>query len=213
MCRVWPWINICRKHQATCRKMLLPYRAGVYCLPDFNNGCRKVRDFITSREDYCKSVFSNVSVVHLNPLQSMLHAAVCFITRKRKYDHTTATIHDQQHGLPVKQQIDYNCLHYMVPCIYVTSAFWCHQYRVALASGQLLTATYGEIHLAPKALRCMNHLYACHCSRSTYRQFCSKLKCCLTEHIWCEQLCLHDNNLCYKAKLWRTIIKFLIIDY
>ena len=34
-----------------------------------------VHAFITSRVDYCNSVFGNASAVHLYPLQSVLHAA------------------------------------------------------------------------------------------------------------------------------------------
>ena len=51
-----------------------------------------VRAFITSRVDYCNSVFGNASAAHLYQLQSVLHAATRVITRKRKYDQITATI-------------------------------------------------------------------------------------------------------------------------
>ena len=93
-----------------------------------------VHAFITSRVDYCNVVFVNTSAVHLNPLQSVLHAAARVITRKRKYDHITAIIHDQLHWLSVKQRIDrelctfiFKCSHTMAPvylrdmCILVSS--------------------------------------------------------------------------------------------
>ena len=77
-----------------------------------------VHAFITSRVNYCNSVFGNASAVHLYPLQSVLHAAARIISRKRKYNHISETIRDQLHWLPVKQRIDhklctliYNCLH------------------------------------------------------------------------------------------------------
>ena len=93
-----------------------------------------VHAFITSRVDYCNSLFCSACTVHFNPLESVLHAAARVITRKRKYDRITATIRDQIHWLPVKQWIDrklwtfiFKCLHNTVPmylrymCIPVSS--------------------------------------------------------------------------------------------
>ena len=82
-----------------------------------------VHDYITSRVDYCNSVFGNASAISLSTsLQSVLHPAVRVIIRKRKYDHITATISDQLHWLTVKQRIDhklctfnYKCLHNTAP--------------------------------------------------------------------------------------------------
>ena len=66
-----------------------------------------VNAFIANRVDYCNSVFCNASVVHLYPLQSVLHDAARVMTRKRKYDHISATIRDQLHWLPVKERVDH----------------------------------------------------------------------------------------------------------
>ena len=108
-----------------------------------------VHAFITSRVDYCNSEFVNASVVHVYPLQWVLHAAARVITRKRKYDHISATIRDQLHWLPVKQRIDhklctliYKCLRNVAPvylrdmCIPVSSISGCSSLRSA-AHGDL----------------------------------------------------------------------------
>ena len=65
-----------------------------------------VNAFITSRIDYCNSVFSRVTVTHLHPLQSVLNAAAQLIVKKRKYDPITATIRDVLHWLPIQQRIE-----------------------------------------------------------------------------------------------------------
>jgi len=66
-----------------------------------------VHAFIISRIDYCNSVLSDVSKVHLSKLQSVLHAAARLITRKQKYDHISATVRDYLHWLPIEQRIAY----------------------------------------------------------------------------------------------------------
>ena len=108
-----------------------------------------VHAFITSRLDYCNSVFRNATAAHLYPLQSVLHASPCVIRRKRKYDHISATIRDQLHWLPVKQRIDhklctliYKSLHNIAPvylydmCIPVSSILGHSSFRSA-AHGDL----------------------------------------------------------------------------
>ena len=72
-----------------------------------------VHAFITSRVDYCNSVFGKASAVHLQPLQSVLHTAARVITWKRKYSHISAIICDQLHWLPVNQQIDYKMCNFI----------------------------------------------------------------------------------------------------
>ena len=81
-----------------------------------------VNAFITSRVDYCNSVFNNISAVGILPLQRVLNAAARVIVRKRKYDHITASIHDDLPWLPVHQRVEfklcrlvYKCLHQSAP--------------------------------------------------------------------------------------------------
>ena len=64
-----------------------------------------VKAFITCRVDYCNSVFNNISAVGILPLQRIINAAARVIVRKRKYDHITASIRDDLHWLPVRQQV------------------------------------------------------------------------------------------------------------
>ena len=66
-----------------------------------------VNEFITSRIDYCNSVFSRVAMTHLRPLQSVLNAAARQIVKKRKYNPITATIPDVLHWLPIQQRIEH----------------------------------------------------------------------------------------------------------
>ena len=66
-----------------------------------------INAFITSRIDYCNSVFSRVEVTHLRPLQSVLITAARLIVKKSKYDPITATIRDVLHWLPIQKRIQY----------------------------------------------------------------------------------------------------------
>ena len=116
-----------------------------------------------------------------------------------RYDHISTTIRNQLHWLPVKQRIDhklctliYKCLHNVAPVYLRDMCIPCHRYRVASASRQLFTATYGispqeQKHLALVLLQCLDHPYEIHCLQLfaihyyrdpllTYGQFCSKLK-------------------------------------
>ena len=56
-----------------------------------------VHAFVSSRVDYCNSVFSLVRVKHLRTLQYVLNSAACVISRRRKYDHFTDVVRDQLH--------------------------------------------------------------------------------------------------------------------
>ena len=63
--------------------------------------------FVSSRVDYCNSVFSLVRVKHLRPLQSVLNAAVRVISRRRKYDNISDIVRDQLYWLPIAERIEY----------------------------------------------------------------------------------------------------------
>ena len=69
-----------------------------------------VNTFMTSRVDYCNSVFNNISTAGILPLQRVLNAAARVIVRKKKRSYITASIHDDLHWLPV-----YKCLHESAP--------------------------------------------------------------------------------------------------
>ena len=168
-----------------------------------------IHAFITSQVNYCNCVFGKASAFHLYPLQSVLHAALCVITQKKKYDHISAAIRDQLHWLPVKQRIDhklctliYNCLHNVAQVYLHDMCSPCHWYRVAPASDQLLTATYGisaqeQKRLALVLLQCLHHPYGTVRDPLLHTDnFAVNWKVlCLIQCIWLEQLRLRDNNL------------------
>ena len=117
-------------------------------------------------------------------------ASQCVITRKRKYDHVSATIRDQLHLLPVRQRIDhttliYKCLHNTAPVylrdmsipvslIWVASSISCSRRLMAPAHKNKniwISCLWGtstiKINILPATVGA---------SLLTYEQFCSKLK-------------------------------------
>ena len=74
--------------------------------------------FISSRVDYCNSVFNGTDSVHLRPIQSVLNASARLIVKKRKYDQITATIRDELHWLPVQQRLDYKPCNFIYKCLH-----------------------------------------------------------------------------------------------
>jgi len=66
-----------------------------------------VHAFVTSRVDYCNSVFHCVSVASVQPLQNVLNVAARIILRKRKFDHITTDERERLRWLPVQQRIEY----------------------------------------------------------------------------------------------------------
>ena len=77
-----------------------------------------VNAFISSRVDYCNSVFNGAGAVHLHPIQSVLNASARLIVKKRKFDQITATIRDELHWLPVQQRLDYKLCNFIYKCFH-----------------------------------------------------------------------------------------------
>src|SRR6218665_2988894 len=61
-----------------------------------------VHAFVSSRLDYCNSLFAGLSDDLINKLQSVLRSAARLVLRKRKFD-----LRDQLHWLPIRQKIQY----------------------------------------------------------------------------------------------------------
>ena len=134
-----------------------------------------VHAFVSSRVDYCNSVFSLVRVKHLRPLQSVLNAAALFISRRRKYDHISDVVSGQLHWLPIAERIEYklcilvyNCLHQLAPqylvemCKVASELPGCRNLRSA-SRGALIelrtkTSTYGQRSFAVCGTRTWNRL-------------------------------------------------------
>ena len=65
---------------------------------------------VSSKLDYCNSLYSGISQSNLNKLQRIQNSLACVITNTSKYQHITPTL-KKLHWLPIKQRIDYKlCL-------------------------------------------------------------------------------------------------------
>jgi len=66
-----------------------------------------VHAFVSSRLDYCNSLFAGLSDDLINKLQSVLRSAARLDLRNRKFNHITDNLRDQLHWLPIRQRIQY----------------------------------------------------------------------------------------------------------
>ena len=66
-----------------------------------------VHAFVSSRVDYCNSVFAGSTGSVINKLQSVLNAAARLIAVKKRSNHITPVLRDELHWLPVCQRINY----------------------------------------------------------------------------------------------------------
>ena len=65
---------------------------------------------VSSKLDYCNSLYSGISQTYLNKLQRIQNSLARVITNTSKYQHITPTL-KKLHWLPIKQRIDYKtCL-------------------------------------------------------------------------------------------------------
>ena len=66
-----------------------------------------VQALVSSRLDYCNSIFHLTSAASLQALQSVLNSAACLVSRNRKYDRITVTLGNDLHWLPIRQRVSY----------------------------------------------------------------------------------------------------------
>ena len=64
-----------------------------------------VHTLVSSRVDYCNSIFYGATNAVLRRLQSVLNVAARLITNTRKFDHITPVLRDQLHWLLIRQRI------------------------------------------------------------------------------------------------------------
>ena len=65
---------------------------------------------VSSKLDYCNSLYSGISQTNLNKLQRIQNSLARNITNTSKYQHITPTL-TKLHWLPIKQKIEYKlCL-------------------------------------------------------------------------------------------------------
>ena len=82
---------------------------------------RLIHAFITSRLDYCNSMYIHLPDYLINRLQHIQNSAARLVTRTRKHEHITPVL-QKLHWLPVIHRIDfkvlmltYKCLHGQAP--------------------------------------------------------------------------------------------------
>jgi len=134
-----------------------------------------INAFVTSRLDYCNSIFAGVSGQLLQKLQVIQNAAARLITGTRKSEHMTPVLRDL-HWLPVRQRITfktavlaYKCQHGIAPqylesyCKSTSSSVGRRHLRSA-QSGQLSVprtkTKYGDRSFAVQGPRVWNSLSA-----------------------------------------------------
>src|SRR6218665_1008424 len=66
-----------------------------------------VYSFVTSRLDYCSSLYIGFPATRLNCLDCVLRSAARLIGRLSKFDHISAYMRDVLHWLPLRQRIEF----------------------------------------------------------------------------------------------------------
>src|SRR6218665_2994802 len=66
-----------------------------------------VHPFVTSRLDYCSSLYIGLPATRLNCLNRVLRSAACLIGQVSKFDHISAYMRDVLHWLPLRQRIEF----------------------------------------------------------------------------------------------------------
>ena len=129
-----------------------------------------VHAFITSRLDYCNSLFFGLPECELVKLQHVQNAAARMVTRLRKHHHITPVLHEL-HWLPVRKRVvfkvlllTYKALHGLAPK-YISELLTEHKPTRSLRSGakyllkQVRTSTaYGSRSFAAAAPKLWNEL-------------------------------------------------------
>ena len=94
----------CQQHK---EKLLLPAETAAIHQAINHNGRHEDigHSLVSSRVDYCNSIFYGVTNAILRRLQSVLNTASTLITNTRKFDHITPVLRDQLHWLPIRQHI------------------------------------------------------------------------------------------------------------
>ena len=76
----------------------------------FSTATALANSLVSSKLDYCNSLYSGISQTNLNKLQRIQNSLARVITNTSKYQHITPTL-KKLHWLPIRQRIDYKiCL-------------------------------------------------------------------------------------------------------
>ena len=112
-----------------------------------------VHAFVSSRVDYCNSVFAGSAETVVKKLQSVQNAAARLIACKKRNDHITPVLRDELHWLPVRERIHYKIALTVYRCLHGLAPAYLSQYCIPVASlaGRqgLRSAAHGDLYLPP----------------------------------------------------------------
>ena len=87
-----------------------PRHPSIHHLLPLSTATALANSLVSSKLDYCNSLYSGISQSNLNKLQRIQNSLARVITNTSKYQHITPTL-KKLHWLPIKQRIDYKlCL-------------------------------------------------------------------------------------------------------
>ena len=138
-----------------------------------------VQALVTSRLDYCNSIFHLITAASPQALQSVLNAVARLVVRNRKYDHITATLHDDLHWLLIRQHVSYKqrtmdmaaSVYQTEMCVPVSVSTVCQCIRLASHGGLTVpctrTSKYGPCSFAVSCPSICNSLPQVICQLTT----------------------------------------------
>ena len=108
-----------------------------------------VHAFVTSRLDFCNSLFYGTPASVLSKLQSIQNAAARIVTKTSKYDHITPVLHSL-YWLPVQYRIYYKILLLTFKCLHSQSASYLSDFLVPYAPSRNLRSCNQCLLSVPK---------------------------------------------------------------
>ena len=143
---------------------------------------------VSSKLDYCNSLYSGISQSNLNKLQRIQNSLARVITNTSKYQHITPTL-KKLHWLPIRQRIDYKiCLltyktltNQQPTYLYNSLSFPSHSVSTRSSDSLVLSIPYVRSSLGKRAFsvidsRLWNSLPPDTRNTSSLPIFCSRLK-------------------------------------
>ena len=108
-----------------------------------------VHSLISSRVDYCNSIFYGATNIVVKRLQSVLNAAARLISNKRKFDNITPVLRDQLHWLLIRQRIEFKIAVFVRNAVHGRGPTYlgctCNPVREVDARSHLRSAARGDL--------------------------------------------------------------------